>query len=115
MSVVHLCTTKLLDRPLPVAPVCPIAINPIMRSGAGGLTRHLWRYDNNIGVETNISTSVFHWSKIRSYGMSSFISSVGSEYEAHSMNKSAFKCASCVTLQIDIFTSLFYPISWFYK
>ena len=23
---------------LPVAPVCPIAINPIMRSGAGGLT-----------------------------------------------------------------------------
>jgi hypothetical protein len=23
---------------LPVAPVCPIAVNPIMRSGAGGLT-----------------------------------------------------------------------------
>jgi hypothetical protein len=26
---------------LPVAPVCPIAVNPIMRSGAGDLTRYV--------------------------------------------------------------------------
>jgi hypothetical protein len=47
---------------LPVAPVCPIAVNPIMRSGAGGLTSRyhftynipLHTYDTGIGIVRGI-------------------------------------------------------------